>query len=118
MLAWAFVRYCLGRPIGRSILRRHLPFEIRHLDLEFEDAPNTCEGHALGGHLRHALHLDDFGAAVPPLTAVGSGRLDNSLEIETAQERRLHSQHVGHLADCVQRRILIVDGQVHVEFLG
>ena len=88
-------------------------FEVGDFGFEDEDAPDAGEGHALTGHLRHSLHLADVPAAVTALSPAGARRLHHILDVDSAQERRLDAEHGGDLADGVQGRVLVVEGEWH-----
>ncbi len=106
---------------GNSLPRRALQFGqaagqfvafLRYrgeLPLQFDDAADGQERDALVGHGDDLLDDPDLVAGVAALAARGPPRRDDPQFVDAAQERLLDREHLGHLPDRVQRRVLVLE---------
>ena len=81
---------------------------LGELPLEFDDAADRLQRHALVGHRRHLLDDADLIARVAALPSGRPLRRDHLQRIDPSQERMLDGKQLGDLADRVQRRMLVV----------
>jgi len=77
--------------------------------LQVDDAADGLQGDALIGHGDDLLDDPDLIAGIAALAARGPLRRDHPQFVDAAQERLLDREHVRHLADRVQRRVLVLE---------
>ena len=77
--------------------------------LEVDDAADGRQGDALVSHGDDLLDDPDLVAGVAALAARGPLRRDDPKFVDAAQERLLDREHVRHLPDRVQRRVLVLE---------
>jgi len=106
---------------GTSLPRRALQFRqaagqfvafLRYrgeLPLQVDDAADGQQRDALVGHGDDLLDDPDLVAGVAALAARGPLRRDDPQFVDAAQERLLDREHLGHLPDRVQRRVLVLE---------
>ena len=85
---------------------------LRHrgeLPLQVDDAADGQQRDALVGHGDDLLDDPDLVAGVAALAARGPLRRDDPQFVDAAQERLLDREHLGHLPDRVQRRVLVLE---------
>ena len=98
-------------------LRGEFSLKLRYFGLENKQFADTREREAFTAQRSYAFDLTDLDTGVAPLTASRAGGLHHFLSVQPAQERRLDTKHRGDLTDGVQRRIVVVDGQIR-EVIG
>ena len=86
-----------------------LSLQTGDLGFKGENTTNTGERHPFPGHLRDGGDLVDLGTGVSTLASVGTRRLDDAFGVQTSNERRLHSDHVRHLPNRVERSVMVVE---------
>ena len=98
------------RPLGQAA-GQLVPFpgDLGQPLLEVDDAPDGLQGDALVGHGDDLLDDPDLKAGVAALAARGPLRRDDLLFVHAAQERLLDREHLGHLPDRVQGRVLVLE---------
>jgi DNA-binding MarR family transcriptional regulator len=94
----------LGQAAGQLV---PFPGDLGQLPLEVDDAADGLQGDALVGHRDDLLDDPDLVAGVAALAARGPLRRDDLLFVDTAQERLLDREHLRHLPDREQRRVLV-----------
>jgi len=77
--------------------------------LQVDDAADGRQGDALVSHGDDLLDDPDLVAGVAALAARGPLRRDDPKFVDAAQERLLDREHVRHLPDRVQRRVLVLE---------
>src|SRR3954447_627878 len=86
-----------------SVWAGELSAEIGDLVLQLDDPLRTGEGHAFAHQAGEGGDVIDFDPAVAALTAGGAGWDHDTLGVEATDERWLHVQQLGGLADRVER---------------
>jgi hypothetical protein len=88
-----------------------LRLQLGDLVPQLEDPADGDEAHALADELDGVLEVVDLMAGVAALTAGRACRPYHVMFVETAKESLLDVEHLGHLANRVQRSVLVVERQ-------